>query len=129
MKIVKWTAGLDFSDIGKPKQRYPAFGDDIMDRPHDEWQRLWKEAEDTVIDCIRRNGFKFGGYYHQDGAFGMPMFDNGEIFFVSFRHWGGLMYTAWNPDATDPMGYCEYAWEYDLKDKGGKVPKHETDFV
>lgn len=104
MKIVKWIAGLDFSDIGRPKQLYPAFGDNIMDMPHDEWQLLWKEAEDTVIDCIQRNGFKFGGYYHQDGSFGMPMFDNGEIFFVSFRHWGGLMYTAWNPDATDPMG-------------------------
>ena len=31
LKIVKWTAGLDRSVIGKAKQLYPAFGDDLSD--------------------------------------------------------------------------------------------------
>ena len=129
VKIVKWTAGLDRSVIGRAKLLYPAFGDDFNDMPHEEFNRLWHDADQTVIDCIRRNGFKFGGYYHQDGEFGMPMFDDGKIFFVTFRHWGHLMYEAWHPDSPDAMGYCKYAWEYDMRDAGGKTPKHETDFV
>ena len=56
------------------------FGDDFNDMPHEDFNRLWHEADQTVIDSIRRNGFKFGGYYHQDGEFGMPMFDDGKIF-------------------------------------------------
>ena len=39
------------------------------------------------------------------------------------------MYEAWHPDSPDAMGYCKYAWEYDMRDAGGKTPKHETDFV
>ena len=129
LKIVKWTAGLDHSVVGRAKQLYPAFGDDLSDMPHDEFNRLWHDADQTVIDCIRRNNLKFGGFYHQGGEFGMPMFDDGKIFFVTFRHWGHLMYEAWHHDSPDAMGYCKYAWEYDMRNAGGKTPKHETDFV
>ena len=70
LKIVKWTAGLDHSVVGRAKQLYPAFGDDLSDMPHDEFNRLWHDADQTVIDCIRRNNFKFGGFYHQGGESG-----------------------------------------------------------
>ena len=30
LKIVKWTAGLDHSVVGRAKQLYPAFGDGIL---------------------------------------------------------------------------------------------------
>ena len=128
-KIVKWTNGIDSSVIGRAKQLFPIFGDDFANKSLEEINSLWHEADQIVIDCIRHNGFKFGGYYHQDGEFGMPMFDDGKVFFVSFRHWGHLMYEAWHPNAFDAMGYCKYAWEYDMRNAGGKIPNDEVDFI
>ena len=129
MKIVKWTRGLDCPGTGKQKQRYPAFGDDFSGMPVEEYSRLWAEAERVVVDCIRRNGFKFSGDYHQYGDFGMPLFDDGRIFFVSWRHWGHLVYRAWNPDGNNPMGYCKYAFGWDIPEEEYCYPKSETDFL
>ena len=44
LKIVKWTAGLDHSVVGRAKQLYPAFGDDLSDMPHDEF-KFWERKE------------------------------------------------------------------------------------
>ena len=52
MKIVKRTVGLEHTDIGKSKQLYTAFGDGLIDRPHDEWQRLWNEAEKYLTSAM-----------------------------------------------------------------------------
>lgn len=129
MKIVKWTQGLDSPGTGGQKQRYPAFGDDFHEKPQEECRRLWDEAEQVVVESSRRNGFKFGGGYHQYGEFEMPLFDDGTVFFVSWRHWGDLMYRAWNPGGNDPHGYCWYAWETDIPEAEYKTPEAETDFV
>ena len=129
MKIVKWTRGLDCPGTGKQTQRYHAFGDDFPGMPEEEYSRLWADAERVVVDCIRRNGFKFDGNYHQYGEFGMPLFDDGTVFFVSWRHWGHLMYRAWNPDGNDSMGYCKYAFGWDIPEEEYKYPQSETDFL
>lgn len=129
MNIVKWTRGLDFPGTDRQQQRYPAFGDDFPGMTEEECTRLWAEAERVVVGCIRRNGFKFDGNYHQYGEFGMPLFDDGTVFFVSWRHWGHLMYRAWNPDGNDPMGYCKYAFGWDIPEEEYCYPKSETDFL
>ena len=127
MKIVKWTRGLDLSDLGNPKLLHPAYDAAYWEKTPEERQRFWEDTDRIVVDCIRRNGFKFGGFYHQGGEFGMPMFDNGTVFFVSLRHWGHLMYEAWEPDGDDPYGYAFYAWDYEVGEC--KYPASETDFL
>ena len=128
MKIVKWVTGLDDS-LSHPKLLYPDMWDKLCEEHPDDCNRLFSDAEQVVIDCIRKNGFKFGGSYHQCGKFGMPLFDDGTVFFVTMRHWGDIMYKAWHPDGDDYWGYCQYAWEHDMTDSGGKVPNSETDFI
>ena len=52
---------------------------------------------DALIEEIRRKGYWFSGENHQDGVFGMPIFeiDGRPVFFwVSWRYWGGLMAEA-----------------------------------
>lgn len=129
MKIIKWVKGIDDTENGKVRLRYPEFWEKCASRPADERDRLWAEAEGLVVDCIRRNKFKFGGNYHQYGDFGMPMFEDGSVFFCSMRHWGDIMANAWNRQGNRGYGYVEFAWEGDMADDGGKVPKSETDFV
>lgn len=54
LKIVKWTAGLDHSVVGRAKQLYPAFGDDLSDMPHEEskfWERKEKIAPWVLCAC------------------------------------------------------------------------------
>ena len=127
MKIVKWTQGLDLTDLSKPKLLYPVYDAEYWKKTPEERQRFWEESDRVVVECIRRNGFRFGGFYHQGGEFGMPMFEDGTVFFVSLRHWGHLMYEAWEPEGKDPYGYALYAWDYEVGKC--KYPESETDFV
>ena len=129
MKIIKWVKGVDDSNKGKPRLLYHEFWESCMNKPDEECKRLMREAENAVIDCIRRNGFKFGGSYHQYGDFGMPMFEDGTVFFCSMRHWGSIMAEAWNVEDKRGYGYVKFAWEDSMADNGGKVPTSETDFV
>ena len=128
MKIVKWVTGLD-SSLPRPKLLYPDMWDRLREKHPEDCNRLFEEAEQVVIECIRKNAFKFGGSYHQCGKFGMPFFDDGTVFFVTMRHWGSIMYKAWHPDGDDRWGYCRYAWAHDMHESGGKVPASEKDFI
>lgn len=72
------------------------------------------EAEDIIIKELRENGYHFSGYYHQYGAHGAPVFDNGKQYHTTFRGWGGIMTRAYPDeiDDTDGMGYAEWAWDF-----------------
>lgn len=70
MKVTSWTDRDD--------ERY---SDDI---PYD----LCGEAMDAVTKALRENGYKFDGYYHQGGDFGVPVLDEKWKFTCSFRVWG-----------------------------------------
>ena len=77
MRIVGWAEW----DDPKYKEMFPIGG-------------AYKEAEvETVLAIIaeelRNNGYKFTGSYHQGGDYGVPVFDNGEVFQCSQRMWGG----------------------------------------
>lgn len=129
MKIIKWVRGIEHDADGKFHLLHPECWDKCANKPDEERERLWKEMEDAVIDSIRRNRFKFGGTYHQNGDFGMPMFEDGTIFFVSMRHWGRIMADAWHGLGEKFHSYLDFAWENDMAEFGGKVPKGETEFV
>ena len=128
MTIVKWVTGLDHTK-NPPKLLYPAFGEKLVGRPHDELHRAWQEAEDIVKACISRNGFKFSGEYHQYGECGMPMFDDGSVLFCSWRHWGSIMAEAWDPDGAKGLDYMDFYMSGFVANDEIVVPKHETDFV
>ena len=128
MKIVKWVTGLDHTK-NPPKLLYPAFGEKLVGRPHDELHRAWQEVEDIVKACIRRNGFKFSGEYHQYGECGLPMFDDGSVLFCSWRHWGSIMAEAWDPDGAKGLDYMDFYMSGFVANDEIVVPKHETDFV
>ena len=128
MKIVKWVTGLDHTQTPS-KLLYPAFEEKLAGRPRDEIERAWQEAEDLVKTCIRRNGFKFSGEYHQYGECGMPMFDDGSVLFCSWRHWGSIMAEAWDPDGAKGLDYMDFYMSGFVANDEIVVPKHETDFV
>lgn len=108
MKIVSWEK--------YDTEKYPGM------EPPESW-----EAEQITIEEIKKHGYLFNGFYHQNGEHGCPVFDNGKQFVASLRVWGGIMQEA-HPeliDSKDDMGYCLLAWNlYDeyFKDKY-KYPK------
>ena len=67
MKIVRRVTGLDHTK-NPSKLMYPAVEENLVAQPRDEIDRARQEAEDIGKACIRRNGFKFSGEYHQYGA-------------------------------------------------------------
>lgn len=77
----------------------------------------WANAEQAVVDEIRRKRYKFGGNYHQYGLYGCPVFEDHTVFMVSMRHWGSIMARVWGGD------YCSYAWEDDM----GRVPNKKAE--
>ena len=128
MKIVKWVTGLDHTK-SPSKLLYPAFEVKLAGRSRDEVEQAWREAEDVVKECIRRNGFKFSGQYHQYGEYGMPMFDDGSVLFCSWRHWGSIMAEAWDPDGSKGLDYMDFYMPGPSEDEKEVAPKHELDFV
>lgn len=97
MRIVKW----DKYD----GEKYPSF-DDV-----DEYQ----EAEEIVIEEIKKNGYLFHGYYHQNGEHGCPVFDNGKQFRTTFRAWGSIMQEAHPELIGGGNGYIIMAWDFHCK--------------
>ena len=73
----------------------------------------YANAEQAIINEIRRRKYKFGGFYHQYGDAGCPVMDNHTAFLASMRQWGDIMARVWGGD------YCEYAWDNNI----GKTPK------
>ena len=90
MKVVRWTEWDD------------EHNDDI------ESCREIEEMSEVVAKELREKGYHFNGSYHQNGDYGVPVFDNGKYFQVTQRTWGGVMAMAYpeefdNPD--DPYNY------------------------
>lgn len=102
MKIIGWTWG------GNPDyaEMFP-----IGYEPNTSWSR--KEVEQVIVDELRNKGYRFTGDYHQDGDYGVPIFDNGMVATFSKRQWGALMYRAY-PEEEYPkdLQYVKWAWNW-----------------
>ena len=70
----------------------------------------YSEWEDAVIKALREGGYKFSGYYHQDGATGVPVINGKYLFQVSYRVWGGIMAKAYPSENPSENDYIMYAW-------------------
>ena len=100
MKIIGWTSW------GNPKYTKTSdLGGGLS------WAQIC-EKEAIIVSEIVRNGYKFDGEYHQNGEFGVPVFDDGTVYEVSKRVWGDIIARAYPKEInnSDGMGYCIGAW-------------------
>ena len=95
MKIVGWTHWDD--------QRF-------RDHEPETWEEC-SQREQVIAHELRARGYRFNGYYHQGGEYGVPVFDDGTLFQCTFRTWGGIMAMAY-PEEMDHDGneYTSWAW-------------------
>lgn len=77
-----------------------------------------QEAEDAIIEDIKKNGYIFSGWDHQNAETGCPMFEDGTVRTYSLRGWGRVMATAWN--LRDENGEPDYMKFY------GSIPNGMT---
>lgn len=97
----------------------------------DEKER--EEADRAVIESLRETGYHFDGEYHQNGLYGVPVFDNGKYYEISMRSWGGIMARAFPEEFDDPDDQMNYVRWYlgrwcssDEDYSNWKVPAYEA---
>lgn len=99
MEIIGWT------EWGTPEyeELFPIGGEH-------NWNEV-REVERIISTELRQRGYKFTGDYHQNGDYGVPVFDNGKTYQCSQRTWGAIMAAAWPEEiGTDPYAYTLWAW-------------------
>ena len=98
MKIIGWTwwGNPDYEKVHESEMTYDDF----------------KKRRDAVAAELKKMNYKFTGGYHQNGDYGVPIFDDGVVLQCSQREWGGIMAKAYPEeiDNSDGMGYCVWAW-------------------
>lgn len=65
----------------------------------------------TVIEEIRRKGYRFCGTFHHMGDSGVPVFNSEEAYRVSEREWGSIMAQAWHEDNRNGFAYAHYLYD------------------
>ena len=73
----------------------------------------------AVIECIRKNGYAFGGDSHQNRKGCCPVLNDGTKVRYSMRGWGSIMASALDID--DPEGYAYMEWYMDSWTRTGLV--------
>lgn len=101
MKIIGWT---DWDDLNY-KEMYEVIGGVNYFSKYEIIRKI-------IVKELKAKGYKFTGSYHQNGDYGVPIFDNGAVFKCSKRIWGGIMTDAYpcKIDNRDGFGYTEWAW-------------------
>ena len=62
----------------------------------------------AVIECIRKNGYAFGGDSHQNRKGCCPVLNDGTKVRYSMRGWGSIMASALDIDDSDGYAYMEW---------------------
>ena len=76
-------------------------------------------ADLAVIECIRKNGYAFGGDSHQNKEGCCPVLNDGTKVRYSMRGWGSIMASALDIDDSDGYAYME--WYMDAWTRTGLV--------
>ena len=82
---------------------------------------LIETAEKAIIKEIKKKGYSFSGYSHQNTEFGCPILDDKYIYATDQRHWGYLMAVAHG--AMGKYDYVKWAW---LPEGKEVIPASET---
>lgn len=98
MKIIGWTEW----DDPNYKEMFP-IGEIHSSDAVDSVRKI-------IAEELKNKGYKFTGTYHQNGDYGVPVFDTGEVFQCSQRMWGGIMAEAYPESDSDGYGYLRWAW-------------------
>lgn len=99
MRVTGWTrvGNPDYTEINGTW----AIGDCPYDR---------EELRPLIVKELRDRGYKFSGFYHQDGDYGAPIIDDKYTVLYSYRGWGDIIAEAYQLDDSDGMAYCVWAW-------------------
>lgn len=112
LRIVDW---VDWCDVEcNPGVR------DVSTLTTDEFQK-YREA---VVKSMKESGYKFTGFYHQNGEYGVPIFEDGVMFLVSQRTWGGIMADVMGADPNDRLAYMN--WAYMPPENETQITKGDT---
>ena len=76
-------------------------------------------ADLAVIECVRKNGYAFGGDSHQNKEDCCPVLNDGTKVRYSMRGWGSIMASALDIDDSDGYAYME--WYMDAWTRTGMV--------
>lgn len=94
MRVIGWTNWDDSRDIHTYRN-----------------DPLYNDRRNAVIRELREKGYRFSGSYHQNGEYGVPVFDDGKALAVTQRSWGAIMADAFPKEVgTDEYAYCVWAW-------------------
>ena len=101
MRITGWTYAED--------NRY----EEMFDGAQQEY--CGKSHDDIILIIakeLKGNNYRFDGRYHQNGDYGVPVFENKWKYVCTFRTWGKIMAKAYPEeiDNTDGFGYVKWAW-------------------
>ena len=109
MKVIGWTGWED-----------PRYREDYLSDP------LFEEHRNAVIEALREHNYHFSGFYHQGGELGVPVFDDGDWFKVSYRTWGQIMADAYPEEMTKAKSaYIVWAWCSPCEPKDMIIPRRE----
>ena len=65
-------------------------------------------ARNAIIDDIKKHGYFFSGWAHQEGYNCAPVLNDGKLYCFSQRGWGGIMAEA--HDELERMAYARYSF-------------------
>jgi len=65
---------------------------------------------EAVRHYLTKNNLRVGGFWHQNE--GIPVFNDGKVFSMSFRAWGAFAAAVWNTEEKHRR-YCytDFAWD------------------
>lgn len=66
----------------------------------------YEKIKNMIVEEIKNKGYKFDGYYHQHGIFGVPVFNDKFKMTFSMRTWGTIMSEALG----NKYSYLDWAW-------------------
>lgn len=73
---------------------------------------LYKKQIKATIKGLRKYKIHFGASYHQNGEYGVPVFDDGSRMQTSQRSWGEIMAEAYSEEFDDPKDDRNYVVWY-----------------
>lgn len=80
-----------------------------------------KETDEAVIEDIKKHGYLFNGYDHQEFIYCVPVTDDYRMIRYSQRHFGFVMASAWGNPKNAPI----YSFNFALKSEAKVFPSHK----